>query len=342
MGLADLLARNQTGFSHEGPEAKSLLVTLNNTRFDPSLARRPSFPVACIGAIHYDTIAHASKVYRPETSTPAQLASRPGGVATNVARNLAKLGIEVTLLGALGADPAGEDLTEKLTSEGIRLCTVRRKGYATGQYIAFHNPDGSLAAATVDDRVLSEASPDFFDPLWPELEPAPSPHYWFVDANLPDKLLQATVNQAPQGCLIANAVSDAKAPRLLPVLPKLSCLTLNRGEAIALTGAPADAANEVLADRLRQKGARRLVLTCGNDDVLAVDEGGVFRTPAPDARIVDVTGAGDALCAGILAALCRGLDFRQAVPIGLKAAALTLGSTGALSQTMSWDAVSVA
>ncbi len=304
------------------------------------MARTSSLPVICIGAIHCDTIAHGSEVYRAETSTPANLSAKPGGVATNIARTLARLDAEVTLLGAIGTDGVGTSLASQLVSEGIQLKVSQRQGYTTGQYIAFHNPDGTLAAATVDDKVLSEAPSDLFNPIWPELEPALSEGYWFLDANLPQNLMTEVVSHAPKDRLIANAVSNAKAPRLKPFLPEIGCLMLNRGEALALTGARPDTAGENLVALLQKLGSQCLVLTSGKNDILALENGEVLRIPTPKARIVDVTGAGDALCAGMIAALSRGYDFKHAITIGLKASALTLESTGAVSKDMSWSALS--
>lgn len=302
-------------------------------------AASPPGPVICIGAIHQDLLAHAKEVYRPETSTPARLTAKPGGVATNIARTLARLGTPVTLAGTIGADGAGKATASQLEHEGIHLLPVVQPDYPTGQYIAFHNPDGALAAASVDDRILSEAPATLFDPLWERLQSTAADTYWFVDANLPQGLLEKAAAQAPDGRLIANAVSDAKAPRLRPILPQLFCLMLNRGEAAALTGEPVNSPGAALIDALRSLGAKRIVLTSGKEDVLVFDGHGHSAFPTRATRIVDVTGAGDALTAGIIAALSRGTQLKQAIPYGLAAAAITLKSTGALAEDISSDAL---
>jgi pseudouridine kinase len=296
-------------------------------------------PVLCTGAIHYDTLAHASEAYRPETSTPAKLTAKPGGVATNIARTLVRLDIPTGLAGAIGADGAGASLSEQLTADGIELYTLERTGFSTGQYIAFHNPDGSLAAASVDDRVLSEAPPDLFDPVFDALPASLKTGLWFIDANLPDQLLKSVSDRAPEGRLVANAVSNAKATRLLPLLPKLHCLMLNRGEALAMTGKSTETSSEDLLRDLQYLGAKRVVLTNGKSDVLVLNEEAITAHKTLATQIVDVTGAGDALTAGTIAGLCRGYHLNDAVPLGLRAAAITLKSTGALAEGLSWDAL---
>ena len=295
-------------------------------------------PVIAIGAIHYDTIAHARETIRPETSTPARFSARPGGVATNLARSLVRLGVPARLVGTVGDDGAAAILIRQLTEEGLELSVVERAGFATGQYLALHNPEGDLAAACVDDRVLSEAPSDLFDTALEALAAAaPAGAIWFLDANLPEEMLVRLAARLKTGRLMANAVSDAKAPRLRPVLSRLDCLMLNRGEAAALTSLPQAGAPEQLAAALAQTGLKSFVLTSGGGDVIVLDEGEILRFSPKTTEIVDVTGAGDALCAGTLAAMARGHKLKEAVPFGLASAALTLRSTGALAEDLSWE-----
>ncbi len=290
-----------------------------------------------IGAIHLDTLAHAAETIRPETSTPARFTSKPGGVATNIARALVRLGVDTRLTGLLGDDGAAEQLLRQLEPEGVRLSLIRRQGFATGQYLALHDPDGTLAAACVDDRILSEAPSEILDDLLSELAMhATADTIWFLDANLPEPLLTRIAGRKGPGLLVANAVSDAKAPRLRPLLGLLDCLFLNRGEAAAIAGLPQQSAMQDLAQALASAGLAGFVLTGGAEDVLVWHDSALSAFPTPTTEIIDVTGAGDALTAGTLAAIARGYSLPQAVPIGLSAAALTLRATGALAETLSW------
>lgn len=299
---------------------------------------RPA-PLVCIGAMHLDTICHAADAIRAETSTPAHMSTRPGGVATNVARSVRKLGLKTSLIGAVGSDGAATSLAARLKADGIDLALADRADYLTGQYIALHNPDGSLAAACVDDRILSEAAPHLFQDQITRLKETQPDALWFVDANLPADMLEAVTAGLDPSRTIANAVSEAKAPRLRPVVSRLSCLMLNRGEAIALTRLADTTSSETLMKALRGMGARQVVLTEGASGVLVHDGKTMARFDALKTGVVDVTGAGDALAAGIIAALARGYRLMEALPVGLKAAALTLGSTGALADTLTWEAV---
>ena len=296
--------------------------------------------VCCFGAIHLDTLVHASRTIQPETSTPGIFSTRPGGVATNVARGLARLGSDVWLAGALGADPEADFLRDWLAREGIRLLEVRRDDVPTGRYVAFHNPDGSLPAATVDARITDTFDAATLSPLLPTAE---STSCWFLDANLPEQVLARLCNAAGERLLAADAVSRAKAPRLRPVLQRLDLLFCNRSEATAILGRDDEAkmpSARELAASLVSAGARACVLSDGGADLVVATPAGCLSVPVPHLeRIHDVTGAGDALVAGTLHALGTGIDLPTAAACGVRAALLTLGSPGAVADTLCWTAL---
>ncbi len=222
------------------------------------------------------------------------------------------------------------------------MITRPRGDLPTGSYIALHDPDGGLAAACVDDRILSEADEKAFDEIFDAIpEAVENNAIWFVDANCPPEILLAVARRAPTGRLAANAVSNAKAPRLKMIADKLRLLFLNRGEAAALLSKPFSTGLEDLAAGVQSLGVPEVVLTDGAYGVFIATERERCHLPAPDLdnEIADVTGAGDALAGGTLAALSRGLALEKAVRAGQSAAQLTLQSSGAIADRLSWDKV---
>jgi pseudouridine kinase len=302
----------------------------------PSITAGKPRPIACFGAVHWDIIAHADRRILRDTSTPAHLDQKPGGVATNVARALARLGIETYLIGAIGSDPAARAIREQLNRDGVMPFLLERPDFATGQYLALHDPDGGLAAACIDDKVLSTAPEAHFIQ---SAETPPPDALWFVDANLPAPILARLSELAPDGALIADGVSEAKAPRLRSILPKLALCLLNRAEALALTDLPGSTSTPDLSARLLELGAAAVVITAGSDPLHYRRADGAGEIPSPAAKIVDVTGAGDALIAGTLAARARGFDLTSALSVGQRAARATLECTGAVPSLLNWPLV---
>ena len=76
-------------------------------------------------------------------------------------------------------------------------------------------------------------------------------------------------------------------------------------------------------DRLVALGVEQAVVTLGPEGVLHADESGITRVPAiRSGPVLDVTGAGDALAAGYLAAVV--LDEPDPIGWGLAAASLAV------------------
>lgn len=298
-------------------------------------------PIKCFGAVHWDIIVHAMQSIVPETSTPAQIMHKPGGVATNVARALARLGVPTTLAGLIGDDAAGKAVHDQLIAEGITLALQKQEEQATGQYVALHDPDGSLPAACVDDHILSAARQDAFADILASMVPAAArpQERWFVDANIPETILRKIAAAAPDKSLVADGVSRAKVGRLHSILQETDLVFLNAAEARVLTGLEDSAHAGELALRVRAMGASAVVVSQGAGAVHFADEDGAGMFQPESCEIADVTGAGDALIAGTLAALGRGWTLATALPAGLVAARLTLQTPGAVADRLTWGTV---
>ncbi|NBN63560.1 PfkB family carbohydrate kinase [Pannonibacter tanglangensis] len=295
--------------------------------------------IACLGAVHADLIAHGERAVLRETSTPGTIRMTPGGVATNVARALARLAVPVRLAGAIGQDADGTALARQLAEEGLDVGALARTSLATGRYLALHDPDGSLAGAICDTAITESLDEEFVAAVAPLLAAAP---VWFCETNLPEAALAALAEAAGERMLVADAVSRAKAPKLAVLSGRLDLVFLNRAEAAAWTGFAEETPAVPLALAVAALGPRRVVLSDGGAPLTLVENGEPFQLEPPAAQVVDVTGAGDALIAGTLAGLARSLSLEDAAIAGLRAARLTLEATGAVAAGLSWPAIAPA
>lgn len=102
----------------------------------------------------------------------------------------------------------------------------------------------------------------------------------------------------------------------------LDLVVMNELEATALAGGPDEAL------RLLTPRSLAAVVTLGSDGAVGLFGGQRLQVPASASRVVDPTGAGDAFCAGVLAALQRELGPEVAMSWGHRAAAHVLGLYG--------------
>lgn len=281
--------------------------------------------IVCIGGAAVDRKYHALQKVLPGTSNPVRGDRGFGGVARNVAENLARLGTAVALVSCIGADEAGRALCDHLQRLGVDVAAMFvAEGERTAEYSAVLNPDGSLAVAFADMAVFDRLTPETLQPFLPRL----SQSLWlFADCNLPRESLALIIDLAARSqCRLAvDAVSVAKAVRLPAGLAGIDLLFLNCDEAAALLGGGSVSLEETALGLLR-RGAGHVVLTLGAEGCLVAGPDGLLPVPAVKADIVDVTGAGDALVAGTLARLAAGSSVIDAVRAGVKAAAATIAS----------------
>ena len=80
---------------------------------------------------------------------------------------------------------------------------------------------------------------------------------------------------------------------------------------------------------LAERYGMMCIVTLGRDGALAVGPTGGWRIPALPIDAVDTTGAGDAFCGGLAAALDRGLDMEAALRYASVGAALACTIEGA-------------
>lgn len=299
--------------------------------------------MVCIGGAVLDRKLHLLAPAVPATSNPARSASASGGVARNVAENLLRLGLPVALVSRVGADDAGAALLAHLTGLGGDVTAVTVvAGASTAQYVAVLDPGGGLVIGVADMAVLDGIAPADVDAAWPAgsnpagSDPAGSDlgagSAWVVaDCNLAPRTLARVLERAcASGVPVAvDAVSTPKVVRLPADLTGVGVLFCNHDEARALLGAHGhdDTGDDAqLALRLRATGAGAVVLTRGADGVVLAGPHGVRQVPAVPATVVDVTGAGDALVAGTVAALAAGRCLPDAVALGTLVAARTVAS----------------
>ncbi|NRG18040.1 kinase [Rhizobiales bacterium] len=298
--------------------------------------RKSPCKVAAFGAINLDTIIKARRAIERDTSTPSDFSEAPGGVAANVCRALSRCGVPSALAGCIGQDEAGATLKRMLAQAGVDVSGVRELDKPSGRYVALHDPDGALVAAAIDGEIVDSLPSDFFDDM---RAAASSADIWFVDANLPAAVLSRLAAMTGDRLLVADAVSVAKAARLAAILPRLDMLFCNRLEAVQLMGAPPGEEAIDLAMKLARQGARACCVTDGTHPAGCCINGESFSISPLPAKVADVTGAGDALIAGWIAARLKGLDDRTALEAGLAASAITVEATGSAPAGLSWDAI---
>jgi len=302
-----------------------------------------SQPVLIVGAAGMDVVGRLESDLKPATSNPARIRRSYGGVARNIAENLARLGQPVRLISVVGEDANGREILEYTSGAGVDTAAViRSRKYPTGYYMGVVNRKGMLQYAVDDMRLMEEITTSY---LKEHEELFKTASMVFVDANLPVKTLRTAGSLARRAKIpiCADTAAFTLAERLVKFLPRYYLLTANSKEAGVLTGLSFEASDSETAMEaarsLVNQGVRIALVTLAEYGVVYATSETTGHISAIRTRISDPTGAGDAMTAAVLFALLNDIDLDDAIRLGVSAASLTLRHPGSVYPQLSLEAL---
>lgn len=291
-------------------------------------------PVLVIGAAGVDLVGRVQTELTMGTSNPASIRTSFGGVARNVAENLARFGQPVILLTAVGSDSPGDQLLQQLEEAGVDTQYVMRlPDRPTGTYLAIVDERGELQFALDDMRTSASLSVEYLHDHASLFKQA---SVLFLDANSSPKTLRAAITLGRRNKLpiCADPTSIVLANRLRPYLSRLYLVTPNNAEAGVLGERTVEVGKRrqaiEAAKYLVSQGVKIAIITLAQFGVCYATAEMVGHIPAVRTEIVDPTGAGDALTAAVIFGLLNKMPLDDALRLGVSAAALTLRHSGAV------------
>ncbi len=255
---------------------------------------------------------------------PGELALCPrlplaiGGCASNVATDLARLGVRVGVIGCVGRDAFGRFIIDTLAASRVDVTGIRQLPDAEtsgtliinvrGEDRRFIHAVGANARLQVADIPIErvrEAKVLYVGGylLMPALEGEP----------LAELFRQARAVGVTTVLDIVLPGPGDHWPKLASVLAETDAFLPNRDEAAVLTGLD-DPVEQ--AEHFATAGARAVVITCGGEGSVIVAGGKRLRAAAHAVEYLGGTGAGDAFDAGFIAGLLAGADLADCVRWG--------------------------
>lgn len=278
--------------------------------------------VCVLGGVNLDlTFRALHGSMQPGTSNPGRASVSPGGVGRNIADHLARWGMPVTLIAAVGDDALSASVMSATRAAGVDVERVRRVPDAVcGLYAALLDEGGDLSMAASSMEAIAHVDADYVEQCEDVISGAA---YLVVDANVDTPALERAIAIAnAHGVpVVAEPVSVEKAARIA------AC----RGSVLAVT--PNEHEAPVVLDPSSTLDAAWVVVTkgpAGVDIVRPRDSLGQPQATLAGAPVapVDVTGAGDALVAGLVYALYNGSELETGVHLGMELARETVLRSG--------------
>lgn len=286
--------------------------------------------ISVIGGANIDVKGKPKNVMQWDTSNPGTIQVSHGGVGRNVAHYLGLLNIPVNYFTAVGDDEAGREILEKLRHANVQTReAILSKKAPTGKYLAILNEKGDMQIAVSDTEVMKKVTPRF---LIAKEGIIMKSRIVVIDTNLTTRAIfhVASLCNREKIPLIVDPVSAAKSRKLLGILPKIDYLTPDINELSSLSGKliKKEGDQKTAVMQLMKKGVKNIILTGSAQGVHLYSEQfpeGEFISTRRR-KMVDCTGAGDALVAGMTYGLYNNYGLYRSVQIGMAISALAVTS----------------
>ena len=243
-----------------------------------------------VGSINLDLVARVPTLPRPGETLTAEAFDRfPGGKGANQAVAAARLGAQVTMVGAVGDDALADEALAGLRDAGVELRVERRGTTGIALILVADDGENQIVVVPGANADVSPVSPG--GAVLCQLE-------------VPDEVVAAAARNADFFALNAAPARAVDVEPDLLIVNRLEHETMSRGKLVAVTyGADGAALFENGAEIARA------------------------RPPAVDA--VDGTAAGDAFSACLVVSLLEGRSREESLQRACNAGALAASRLGA-------------
>lgn len=286
--------------------------------------------ILVLGSLNMDFVLRVKEMPQVgETILGQDVRLVPGGKGANQAYAAGKLGGDVIMMGAIGADVYGEKLIQNLQKVNVDTSGIQRlKDCPTGQAFVsvYDNGDNSIIVIQGANGCISREMVDEYIKYIEQCD------YIVMQLEIPLDIVQYVKEIAiKKGKKVildpAPAVPDLEADfwkGITLIKPNETELAILTGQLVITTEDAASAAKQLV-----KNGVETVVVTLGGEGCLLVDREKETYFPAYKVECVDTTAAGDSFIAALVVALSEGKDYGEAITFAQKVSSIVVTRQGA-------------
>lgn len=289
------------------------------------MAKKKDNGIVVIGAAFVDIKGYPNSQYIPGGRNSGQVVEVHGGVARNIAEDIANVELRPTFLTVLDPKGISNDVIEKLGRHKCNTEYIKRYPGGLGTWLAVFDSSGDVVASISKRPDISRIA-DVLEEKGDEIFRYADSIAVEFDVDVPT-LKQVIALAEKHGKKIYAPVSNMSiAMERRDLLKHISCLVCNLEEAGLLFSeeygdVSPEEMSEKLMTRISKANIPAMVVTMGGQGaVYASLEGVCGHCPAPKTDVRDTTGAGDAFFSGVVIGLTYGKTLAEACEIGTRLA----------------------
>lgn len=286
--------------------------------------------IVVVGSLNMDVVIETPHMpERGETISGRTIDMVSGGKGANQAYAIGKLGGDVTMIGAVGKDAAGEALLHNLRSVNVDVTGVKKmENGTTGQAFIAVDDDGDnsiIIIAGTNGLVTKELIDEKADII-------KKSDIVIVQFEIPLDVVEYVKEMAVKE---GKTVIVDPAPAV-PDLPEhfwngIDYIKPNETELAILTGLKLDTREELIkgARVMIDKGVKNVIVSLGSKGCLRVTRKTEEFFCSYKVKALDTTAAGDSFTAAFALALSQGKSDDEAISLGQKVSSIAVTRKGA-------------
>ena len=288
--------------------------------------------IIVVGATFVDIKGFPHDLYVPTGRNVGHIEYIHGGVARNVAEDIANAELRPTFLSIVDNSALGLDVVQKLKNHKVNTDYILAKPDGMGTWLAVFDNNGDVAGS-ISKRPNMLHLTDLLVQKGDEI--VSTCDAIVVEIDIDKEVIKRCFDLAKKHnkkifALVSNMSIAIHRRDFIKKLDCFICNVLEAGILFAddyLDKTPEEMCN-ILAEKVQQARIKAMVVTMGADGAVYADmKGNKGICPAKKVHVKDTTGAGDAFCAGVSIGLTYGKDLPGAIEIGSTLAASVITSS---------------
>ena len=282
--------------------------------------------IVVIGAVFVDIKGYPESNFIPTGRNAGRVEHVHGGVARNVAEDIANCELRPTFVSLVDKTGAGADVIRKLKDHKVNTDYIRATRDGMGTWLAVFDNDGDVYSS-ISKRPDLLPICDILDAHGDEIfQNADSVVIEIcVDKEIVKRVFKLAQKYNKKVFAVVANMSIALERR--DFLQSIDCFVCNIQEAGMLfstdyTGKTVDEMQSIIAKNVMAAQIPSMIVTMGGQGAVFADKTGYSGyCPARRVEVKDTTGAGDSFCAGVAIGLTYGKNLAEACEIGAHLAA---------------------
>lgn len=288
-----------------------------------------------IGASNIDMVGISTNKIILEDSNPGKLKVSLGGVARNIAENLARLNVETKLLSAVGDDLHGDKVISESRKAGIDISDVYISSEnRTSTYVSIVDDNGDMKLAIADMDISSDISIDYLEKNKKKILNA---KVIIIDTNLDERVIEYIFNNYNNDNILVDTVSTTKSIKIKPFIGELHTIKPNKIEAEKLLDMKIENEDdmETAIEKFLDLGVSQVIISNGSKNIFYGDGEGIYKKEVKKVEMINSNGAGDAFMAGLVYSYIKGFNINKALDVSMEMSKLAIESEETISKLVS-------